>query len=83
MAPFSSIRASLSVGLAGASLRQDGVGVLDSYLNDPGQVKLLQVISLALASLSLLSTVFSFYWFVRMRRSFRHEYVPRVPSVKG
>jgi hypothetical protein len=37
--------------------------------------KVLVAISLGLGLLSTLATSFAFYWFVRMRRSFRHEYV--------
>ena len=33
----------------------------------------LQRVSISFALTSFLSTLFSFYWFVRMRRGFRHE----------
>jgi G protein-coupled receptor GPR1 len=40
------------------------------------RVLILRCISLSFASLSVLSTFFAFYWFVKMRRSFRQECVP-------
>ncbi|KAK3389234.1 G protein-coupled glucose receptor regulating Gpa2-domain-containing protein [Podospora didyma] len=39
------------------------------------QVLILTVISLACASLSVFATLFTLYWFVKMRRSFRHELI--------
>ncbi|KAI0128188.1 G protein-coupled glucose receptor regulating Gpa2-domain-containing protein [Hypoxylon sp. NC0597] len=35
----------------------------------------LMSISLSLASISVLSALYAFYWFVRMRRSFRHDLI--------
>jgi len=45
----------------------------DNSVMPPSHVRFLQCISVAFASLSFLSTLYSFYWFVRMRRTFRHE----------
>lgn len=39
-------------------------------------VRLLTILSLVFASISVVSTLPTLYWFVRMRRSFRHEQVP-------
>lgn len=39
----------------------------------PNELFDLKSVCLAVASVSLFCTVFSFYWFLRMRRSFRHE----------
>jgi hypothetical protein len=36
--------------------------------------RILMILSLTFASVSVLSTLFTLYWFVRMRRGFRHEY---------
>jgi len=36
--------------------------------------RILSILSLTFASISVLSTLVTLYWFVRMRRSFRHEY---------
>jgi len=35
--------------------------------------RILNTLSLAFASISVVSTLFTLYWFVRMRRGFRHE----------
>ena len=36
-------------------------------------VKMLMAVSLGIGLLSTLATSFAFYWFVKMRRNFRHE----------
>lgn len=36
-------------------------------------VRVLNILSLTFASISILSTLLALYWFGRMRRSFRHE----------
>jgi len=36
-------------------------------------VEMLMAVSLGVGMLSTLATSFAFYWFVKMRRSFRHE----------
>ena len=36
-------------------------------------IRVLNILSLTFASISVLSTLFALYWFVKMRRSFRHE----------
>lgn len=38
-----------------------------------GCIKMLMAVSLGIGLLSTLATSFAFYWFVKMRRSFRHE----------
>jgi G protein-coupled receptor GPR1 len=38
-------------------------------------VHVLLMLSITFASISVLSTLAALYWFVKMRRSFRHEYV--------
>ncbi|KAK3688217.1 G protein-coupled glucose receptor regulating Gpa2-domain-containing protein [Podospora appendiculata] len=49
--------------------------VLDD--DDPSNqtVYLLAILSLAFASISVMSTLSTLYWFVKMRRSFRHELI--------
>jgi hypothetical protein len=44
----------------------------DEQLDD-GSVKALMAVSLGIGLLSTLATSFAFYWFVKMRRTFRHE----------
>lgn len=39
-------------------------------------VYILTILSLTFASVSVVSTLSTLYWFVKMRRSFRHEQVP-------
>lgn len=39
-------------------------------------IRTLLILSLTFASISVISTLFALYWFVRMRRGFRHEYLP-------
>lgn len=38
------------------------------------QLKTLKLVSLSVACISISSALVAFYWFVRIRRSFRHEY---------
>jgi G protein-coupled receptor GPR1 len=38
-------------------------------------VGVLLILTLTFASISVLSTLLALYWFVKMRRSFRHEQV--------
>jgi G protein-coupled receptor GPR1 len=39
------------------------------------QFTILEALAVTFASFSLFASLVSFYWFLRMRRSFRHEYV--------
>jgi hypothetical protein len=41
---------------------------------------MLLILSLTTASVSVLATLSALYWFVKMRRSFRHEYVDPRPG---
>jgi len=40
---------------------------------DSTQLYTLKLVSLCLASVSVTSAILAFYWFIRIRRSFRHE----------
>lgn len=42
----------------------------------PRTLYILECISLSLAVASVVAALIAFYWFVRMRRTFRQEYVP-------
>ncbi|KAI1101824.1 G protein-coupled glucose receptor regulating Gpa2-domain-containing protein [Jackrogersella minutella] len=46
----------------------------NNKLNDPELIALMSI-SLSMASLSVLAALGAFYWFVRMRRSFRHDLI--------
>ncbi|KAI1386083.1 G protein-coupled glucose receptor regulating Gpa2-domain-containing protein [Hypoxylon trugodes] len=46
----------------------------DVNLNDPELIALMSI-SLSTASISVLAALCAFYWFVRMRRSFRHDLI--------
>lgn len=54
--------------------------------HDPGvdgsedMVHVLLILSLTFASISVLATLTALYWFVKMRRSFRHEQVIPLPQ---
>ncbi len=39
-----------------------------------GQKNILQILALTFSAISVASSVLTFYWFLKMRRSFRHEY---------
>lgn len=47
------------------------------------QLYILRTIALVGASISLASGVVVGWWFVRMKRSFRHQYAPREPALHG
>lgn len=60
---------------------------LDTLSNDmpilTGQeLYILRTIALVGASISLASGVVVGWWFVRMKRSFRHQYAPREPALQ-
>jgi G protein-coupled receptor GPR1 len=71
MAPFSSAivdtmyeNRALARGLGGNST---GVHL------SPSQGNTLQVLAVSFSTISVASAILAFYWFVKMRRSFRHE----------
>ena len=55
--------------------RQDDVSQFSLHSSDSfdQQLMILMSISLSTASVSVLAALCAFYWFVKMRRSFRHE----------
>ena len=54
--------------------QNDGVFRSEAVVRDPHH-RTFAIVSLSVSLASLIATVISFYWFVKMRRSFRHEYV--------
>lgn len=53
--------------------RQDHGGTdVPSYLTS-SNVTVLKITSLTCSAISVVSALLAFYWFTRMRRSFRHE----------
>lgn len=58
-----------------ASASQGGQTPGQTPGQSPRNIYILRCISLGFGMLSTVSITISFYWFVRMRRSFRHEYV--------
>lgn len=62
---------------------------LDGRMSPPGSAhrdphhRSFAIVSLSVSLASLVATVISFYWFAKMRRSFRHEYVPQPPLFPG
>lgn len=75
--------APLSSGLADAIWEVDlisrglgGSGGNDTSIEaslSPGQKNTLHILALSFSTLSVASSVLTFYWFCKMRRSFRHE----------
>ena len=59
-------------GLISHAIQDDWDSNALSY-ND--MVKTLTILSLSFGAVSVCSTLLAFYWFVKMKRSFRHEYV--------
>lgn len=47
------------------------------------ELYILRTIALVGASISLASGGVVGWWFVRMKRSFRHQYAPREPTLRG
>jgi G protein-coupled receptor GPR1 len=39
----------------------------------PADEKILQILALVFSVISVASSILAFYWFIKMRRSFRHE----------
>ena len=46
----------------------------DNELSYAKLVRVLTTLSLSFGFVSVMSTLLAFYWFVKMKRSFRHEY---------
>lgn len=43
-------------------------------------ISTLTILSLTFASLSIVSTLCALYWFIKMRKGFRHEYIQTCPT---
>jgi hypothetical protein len=57
------------------SLRRDlGGGPMTALQYTQGEEVILRVLALISASVSIVSTTLTVYWFWTMRRSFRHQY---------
>ena len=41
-----------------------------------------QIVALTSASISLLSGIVTFYWFAKMKRNYRHQYVARTQLLR-
>jgi G protein-coupled receptor GPR1 len=39
----------------------------------PADENILQILALVFSTISVTSSILAFYWFIKMRRSFRHE----------
>ncbi|KAI1081694.1 G protein-coupled glucose receptor regulating Gpa2-domain-containing protein [Whalleya microplaca] len=77
MAPLAELRGGTIVTYLASSYdavlaKRGPAGKLD--IDDP-DLKTLMSVSLSMASLSVLAALYAFYWFVRMRRSFRHDLI--------
>lgn len=79
MAPLSS--GLFADALARASMHIESRGLGGSNGNNTssapslsdGQKNTLQILALTFSTVSVASSVLTFYWFLKMRRSFRHE----------
>ena len=63
----------------GIDKNTDGLPV--SYT--PHTLYILESVSLSLSTISVFAALVAFYWFVRMRRSFRQEYASPAPKYFG
>lgn len=51
---------------------------VDQHQRRPeSQARVLLIIALTISTFSVASSLLTFYWFIKMRRSFRHEWVTR------
>ena len=81
--PIRLIMAPLSSGIAVAMLEtrieSRGVGGMNGNHTSialeisPADEKILQILALVFSVISVASSILAFYWFIKMRRSFRHE----------
>jgi len=66
-------------------IERRGLGIPDAEdaqrLKD-SQENTLQCLALVFSTFSVASAILAFYWFMKMRRSFRHEYVS-IPRFKA
>jgi len=44
-----------------------------AMLISPAEGNILQILALVFSIISVASSILAFYWFIKMRRSFRHE----------
>lgn len=77
MAPFPVVADSvMMLEAAFNGLEQRGLGNTTAPVPDLSIRKQsnLQILAITFSSISVASAMLSFYWFVQMRRSFRHQY---------
>ena len=55
-------------------------GQIHSYSREEQRIQ--QILAVTSASISLLFSFISFYWFAKMKRNFRHQYVSRTQTIK-
>ncbi|KAB5539485.1 G protein-coupled glucose receptor regulating Gpa2-domain-containing protein [Coniochaeta sp. 2T2.1] len=76
MAPFPEFSNEGTLGrLAGSWAQLNDRARIEDIKPDPSCTGMLMGVSLGIGLLSTLATAFSFYWFVKMRRSFRHDLI--------
>jgi G protein-coupled receptor GPR1 len=73
MAPLSSYvttaMSEMRVGERGLGGNNTGTAISLS----PAEGNILQILALVFSIISVTSSILAFYWFIKMRRSFRHE----------
>lgn len=75
MAPFSiSMSAMLQSSLNELKQRSLGNSTSATPRLSLGKERNLQILAVTFSSISVASAILAFYWFVNMRRSFRHQY---------
>jgi len=74
MAPLSSgiVAAMLEVRIESRGLGGNGTAPQTAEIS-PGDENILQILALVFSIISVASSILAFYWFIKMRRSFRHE----------
>ena len=74
MAPLSTyiVNTMYEVSVHTRSLGNSDDSAIAPALN-PGQENTLQILALTFATISVASAILAGYWFIKMRRSFRHE----------
>ncbi|EKD21706.1 uncharacterized protein L3040_004929 [Drepanopeziza brunnea f. sp. 'multigermtubi'] len=52
-----------------------GVGTISAHAFNAAQKNTLQILAVTFSTISVASSVLTFYWFLKMRRSFRHDLI--------
>jgi G protein-coupled receptor GPR1 len=73
MAPLSSF---ITTAMSEMRIEERGLGgnnTSTALSITPAEGNILQILALVFSIISVASSILAFYWFIKMRRSFRHE----------